>query len=84
MKKGTKKADVPTSKPLLPVWEEGTVWLRTTDKDGGVSYGEHRCWNMSQFVALCVTRAMEQGGKCEQITEADYRAAIGWGRKKAA
>lgn len=62
-------------------WDEGTVHLRTTDMKGGVSYTEHRCWHVQNFIAGAHKRAFDADGKklctVEQITEKDYRKGAG-------
>lgn len=56
-------------------WNEGTVWLKSTDKNGGVSFTEHRCWHMEWFVQRTHRAASDAGGAVEQITRAEYREA---------
>lgn len=62
-------------KATAPEWDEGTVYLKSTDEKGNISHTEHRCWHMGNFVKGAHKRATEAGGKVEQITEADYRRA---------
>jgi len=56
-------------------WDEGTVWLKGTDKDGGVTYTEHRCWHVRNFLKGVFAAAVKNGGTMEQITEAEFQNA---------
>lgn len=57
-------------------WNEGAVFLRSTDKDNLVSYTEHRCWDAKRFVKMVHAAAADSDGQVEQITEEDYRNAV--------
>ena len=56
-------------------WMEGTVWLKSTDAKGRISYTEHRCWHVDNFIKGAHERALNEKGKVEQITEQEYKAA---------
>lgn len=62
-------------------WDEGVVHIRSTDKDGNASHAEHRCWHRGRFVKALHATASKEGGRVEQITEADYRRAVGKRRR---
>jgi hypothetical protein len=53
-------------------WKPGTVFLKTTDKEGRETFTTHNCWNADLFVKTCHQSAVDAGGRAEQITEEDY------------
>lgn len=57
------------------VWNEGTVYIRTMTSEGHEVFTEHRCWNVDVFVRRAHAVALDEGGKVERVTEADFRLA---------
>lgn len=56
-------------------WDEGTVCLKTTAKEGATTYTEHRCWNVVRFVKFATSVAVEEGGSCSRMTREDFLVA---------
>lgn len=59
----------------MPEWQQGDVYLKTTDKEGGVSFTEHRAWHVERFVKNCHANATKEGGQVEQISRDEFKAA---------
>lgn len=51
-----------------------TIWMRYTDKAGKSHAVEHRVWDKDIFLSARASDAQREGGKAEQITEAQYRS----------
>lgn len=76
-----------------------TVYLRTTNMGGKVSYTEHEVWDKEKFlferqmeqVSLHAKEEKNTGkrlicGRCDYVTRDDYRkesGRYGWGKKAA-
>jgi hypothetical protein len=64
------------------VWDEGTVQLRHTDKEGRVHYTEHRVWNAGRFIAQETANALIMGGNCIAVSRAEYEQHVAKYRRK--
>ena len=60
--------------------ESNSVYLRSTDKKGGVSITHHRAWNTEAFLDSVSKAAVKEGGNVVVITEHQYREAV-WPKK---
>ena len=56
--------------------ETRQIFMRRTDKKGGVTITDHWCWDAQRFIDARMEEARKEGGKVELITQDQYRAAV--------
>ena len=57
-----------------PAWDEGTIYVRHTNKEGSITYQEHRCWNVGVFFQNLARAAADVGGEArvDRVDETTY------------
>ncbi len=63
--------------------ETRQIFMRRTDKKGGVTITEHRCWDAQLFIDTRMDEARKEGGKVELLTQKQYRDIVWPNRREA-